>query len=183
MYSTKLFNDIFPDKTSFKDSYDEFQANVGQTNILDDNDKAITWQLLSAKYGNTPIANLSETQFKLKVWQIMFEYGPTWAKRLEIQEKLRAISDDDLIKGNKIITNTASNPQTDPDTQALTDISFLDNQTTQNQQKSKLGGYANLVELLETDVCAYYLDRFSVLFKHIFVPNANAIYITDEEED
>lgn len=181
MYNTRLFNDIFPTKDSFKDSYDEFQSTAGLTNILDDNDKAITWQLLSARYGNSPIANLSETQFKLKVWQIMFEYGPTWAKRLEIQEKLRGLTDDQLKTGSSIITNIASNPQTSPDTGTTGYISYTDQQTAQNQKKSLLGGYASLVELLETDVCAYYLDRFGSLFKHVFVPDANAIYVTEDE--
>ena len=138
MYNTKLFNDIFPTKESFKDSYDEFQSTAGLTNILDDNDKAITWQLLSARYGNSPIANLSETQFKLKVWQIMFEYGPTWAKRLEIQEKLRGLTDDQLKAGSSIITNIASNPQTSSDTETTGYISYTDQQTAQNQKKSLL---------------------------------------------
>jgi hypothetical protein len=182
MYNTKTFNDIYDNAADFITDYKAYETSLSNMNKVDDKYATITWTLLTGRYGNSPIANLSEEQFKIKMFNVMFMYAPAWAKRLDIQDKLRALTDTDLVKGSKIISNVASNPQTSPDTAALTDVTYIDQQTTQNQQKSLLGGYASLLELLETDVCAYYIDRFGDLFKHILVPDANYIYVTEDEE-
>ena len=44
---------------------------------------------IKAKYGNNPIANKDINQFKYKLFSTVFMYGPTWAKRLDIQKILR----------------------------------------------------------------------------------------------
>lgn len=181
MYNTKKFCEIFPDAESFKDNYDTFQSTAGLTNILDDNDKAITWQLLMAKYGNNPIANWSEEQFKLKVWQIMFQYGPTWAKRLEIQEKARKLTDSELLAGDKTIYNTALAPNQTPSTSSLEEVDFISQQNTANKKKSKMNAYNDLLILLDTDVTAEYIDKFKNLFLIVVLPTFTDIYVTEED--
>ena len=183
MYNTKTFNDVFPDVESFKDNYDTFQSTAGLTNILDDADKAITWQLLMARYGNNPIANWSESQFKLKVWQIMFQYGPTWAKRLEIQEKARKLSDDEILVGDKTIYNQALAPNQSPSTQSLDEVDFISSQNTANKKKSKMNAYNDLLILLDTDVTQEYIDKFKKLFLYVVKPSYDDIYVTEGEED
>ena len=68
-------------------------------------------------------------------------YGPTWEKRLDIQEKLRNISDDELRLGSKAIYNHALNPSTAPSTQALEELSYINDQSTSNYRKSKMDAY------------------------------------------
>ena len=55
------------------------------------------YYLLYAKYGNNPIANYDETQFKYKVFSTIFQYGPTWEKRLSVQNTLRNLQIADLL--------------------------------------------------------------------------------------
>ena len=181
MYNTQTFADIFPDVSSFKTNYTTFQATAGLTNKLDDADQAITWQLLMARYGTNPIANWSENQFKLKIWQVMFQYGPTWAKRLEIQEKARKLTDAELLQGDKSIYNTALAPNQTPSTSTLEEVDFISQQQTANKKKSKMNAYNDLLILLDTDVTADYMDKFKKLFLTVVAPTNTFIYATEEE--
>lgn len=183
LYNTRTFSQIFPELEDFSDNYDTFQSTAGLTNKLDNNDVAITWQLLMAKYGNNPIANWSEEQFKLKIWQIMFQYGPTWAKRLELQEKARGLTDDEILVGDKTIYNVALAPNQEPSTSSLEEVDFISQQNTANRKKSKMSAYNDLLILLDTDVTEDYLDKFKKLFLVVVLPTMTDIYITDEEED
>lgn len=183
MYNTKTFNDIFPDVESFKDNYDTCQSTAGLTNKLDDTDVAITWQLLTARYGNNPIANYSENQFKLKLWQIMFQYGPTWVKRNDIQVELRGLTADQIRSGEFSIYNTALNPATAPSTNDTTELNYINQQNTSRKQKSVLGAYNELLLLLETDVTGDYIDKFKKLFLTVVDPRRTYIYATEGEEE
>ena len=91
-YLTRSFADIFP---SVEDFLTEYKAAAVPTTITDGNAQTL-YYLLYSKYGNSHIANSDENQFKYKIWSTIFMYGPTWEKRLEIQNKLRNLSDDGL---------------------------------------------------------------------------------------
>lgn len=180
MYNTKLFNEIFPDVESFIDNYDTFQATAGLTNAVDNTDKAITWQLLSAQYGNSPIANMSENQFKLKVWQIMFQYAPSWVKRLDIQQALRDANISDLREGHKYINNTALNPDQAPSTE---ETEYINQQHVSKSTTSLINTYGNLWEMIKFDVTKEYIDRFANLFLKVVIPRTDLIYENDIEEE
>ena len=183
MYNTKTFSDIFPKLADFKDNYDLLQSTAGLTNKLDNNDVAITWQLLMAKYGNNPIANWSEEQFKLKIWQTMFQYGPTWAKRLEVQEKVRGLSDAEILQGDKAIYNSALAPNQAPSTATLEEVPYISSQNTTNRKKSKLNAYNEVLMLLDTDVTEEYIGKFKKLFLVVTDPRRTFIYATEDEGD
>lgn len=100
--------------------------------------------MLYARYGNNPIANRDTHQFKFKIFSIIYQYGPTWEKRLAIQEDLRGLSGDDLLKGTKAIYNSALNPSTAPSTGSLDELTYINSQNTTNYKKSKMDAYAQL---------------------------------------
>lgn len=139
--------------------------------------------LLYAKYGNNPIANRDVNQFKYKVFSIIFQYGPTWSKRVEIQEKLRALSEDDLIKGSKAIYNSAQNPSTKPSTSSLEELEYINAQNTTNYKKSKMDAYTQLWDLLATDVTSEFLNKFKNLFKMFVLNERPLVYVTETEEE
>ena len=92
-YDTKIFTEIWEDATDFIYDY----KNVGIPTTISDSNATTLYYLLYARYGNNPIANYDETQFKYKVMSIIFQYGPTWEKRLSIQNTLRNFQLSDLI--------------------------------------------------------------------------------------
>ena len=90
-YTTVLFTDIWDSAEDFKADLDDSAfagcMQDGSTQGQPDN-VSLLYYLLYAKYGNNPIANNDVTQFKYKIYSVMFQYGPTWEKKLDIQHKL-----------------------------------------------------------------------------------------------
>lgn len=116
------------------------------------------------------------------MFSIIFEYGPTWAKRLEIQDKLRDLTEEELITGGRAIYNHATNPSSLPSTSALEELDYIDNQSTTNYKKSKIEGYSLLIGLLETDVTEQFIRKFRKLFIAIVEPELPLWYAMEEVE-
>jgi len=176
---TKKFTDIYSSYGTFKTDY-EASALAG---AISNENLQILYYLLYARYGNNHITNLDENQFKYKLFSIIWQYGPTWEKRLEIQENLRDLlkteNEADLLTGAKAIYNHAFNPSTDPSTQSLEELTYINDQNTTNYKKSKMDAYTQLWNLLATDVTEGFIDRFSVLFKKFISPKT---YLYVEED-
>ena len=92
-YDTKLFTDIWEEASDFLYDY----QNVGIPTTISNGNATTLYYLLYARYGNNPIANYDEEQFKYKVMSIIFQYGPTWEKRLSVQNTLRGLTIEDLV--------------------------------------------------------------------------------------
>ena len=178
-YSTVKFTDVWESAADFCYTY----QNIGIPKIIKVENAQTLYYLLYAKYGNSPIANRDVEQFKYKIFSIVYQYGPTWEKKLDIQAKLRAISDDDLLKGAKAIYNSAMNPSTAPATQTLDELPYINGQNTTNYKKSKMDAYGQLWELLNTDVTGQFLTKFKDCFKKFVRPEMPLVYITEEEDE
>ena len=177
VYRTNTFQEIWDSAEKF---VAEYKANGIKTTISDENCTTL-YYLLYAKYGNNPIASSDENRFKYAVWATIFKYGPTWEKRLEIQDKLRALSEDDLLRSGKSIFNHAYNPSTEPSTGSLEELPGINEQNTNQYVKSKIDAYGSLMELLMTDVTEQFLGEFRKLFKICLVENP-LLYVTDLKE-
>lgn len=185
MYNTQLFSEIWNNAQKFLSDYKASPFYV-TNNTLTDANVVLTYYLLYNKYGNNPIANYDVNQFKFKVFGVMFQYGPAWATKLSIQEKVRSLGvadDSEIYKGSKAIYNHAFNPETTPTTGDLTEINFINDQNTTSYKKSKLEGLATLAEVLRDDVTATYIDKFRKMFNPFVKPVAHTIYVEEEEED
>lgn len=186
-YDTKLFCEIFEDAETFSTAYKDsglYDATTGHlNNSLSDTNINILYYLLYAKYANNPIANYDENQFKYKLWAIIFQYGPAWAKKLDIQNKVRELTDDEIRLGSKAIYNHAFNPSTDPSTASLEELTAINEQNTTNFKKSKLDGYMGLWQLVVSDVTNEFLKKFEKLFKQFVTPERTWIYVQEVEDD
>lgn len=178
-YNTKLFNDIWEDKDEFLADYN----NVGIPTTISSTNATTLFYLLYARYGNNPIANLDEEQFKYKVFSVIFMYGPTWEKRLAIQTSLRGLTETDLVTGSKAIYNTALNPSAAPTTTTTSELDYINSQNTTNYKKSKMDAYQQLWDLLDTDVTEEFLQRFKYCFKQFVAPDRRWVYVTDVESE
>ena len=92
-YDTKLMTEVWSDASGFLTDY----QNVGIPTTISNQNATTLYYLLYARYGNTPIANYDENQWKYKMISVIFQYGPTWEKRLDIQTTLRGLQIADLI--------------------------------------------------------------------------------------
>lgn len=176
-FRTRTFTDIYSDFESFKTDYTD--CDIPTT--IDDTALKTLYYLLYARYGNSNIASSDETQFKYKVFSTIFMYGPAWQKRLDIQNKLIDLSDDEILVGSTAIYNSAYNPETAPTTQATEELNYINQQNVTKYKKSKLEAYAVLEELIKTDVTEQFIGKFKKLFITIVEPELPLWYTTQGE--
>lgn len=182
-YRTRTFTEIFAEEENGPATYEYFASVLADTPFaakLAEVDMELLFYMLYARYGNSHIAFSDENQFIFSLFSIAFQYGPTWSKRLHIQEQLRAIKDEDLVLGGHAIYNHAYNPSTEPSTEVL---DYINEQNTTNYKKSKMEGYANLMALLDVDVSEEFLDKFRKLFIKVLAPDRPLLYTTEIMED
>lgn len=182
-YSTKLFCDIYNNEDDFITDFNDIGKLGGTKTPINTDTAKILFYLLYAKYGNNPIANLDEQQWKFKLFSIIWQYGPTWEKRLDIQKKLRDMSDEDLMTGSKQIYNHAMNPATTPSTSDLDELDYINDQNTANYKRGKLEAYSSLWEILKVDVTNDFMNKFVVCFKKFVAPTKTNIFVTEEDYD
>lgn len=173
-YRQVTFTDVWGDAQSF---LSEYKSNGIQTTISEQSATTL-YYLLYSRYGNSTVASSDTNRFKYDVWGTIFSYGPTWEKRLEIQEKLRNLTDDDLFTGATLIFNHSYNPGTVPATSYLDELPAINEQNTNKHKKAKMDGYAMLISLLETDVTQQFLDKFKKLFLIVVQPEKSLWYAT-----
>lgn len=180
-YNTVLFSQVYKDAETFLSEY----KNNGIPTTVSDENITLLFYLLYARYGNNPIANYDVSQFKYKLFSVIFQYGPTWESRLKIQKKLRELIDDEnaLLTGSKAIYNRALNPGTAPSTASLTELQYINEQNTTSYKKNKLDAYAEVWELLKVDVTENFLREFKKLFKLFVSPEQTLLYITETDEE
>lgn len=179
-YRTKKFTDYFPNVSSFKT---EFEDSPLKADFQSDTTVDTLYYLLYARYGNSTIASSDPNQFKFKLWTIIFSYGPSWEKRLDIQKELRGLTENDLITGSTQIYNHSYNPSTAPSTSTLDELTTINEQNTQKQKRSKLDAYSFLWDLLDTDVTTEFLNRFQGLFLKIVEPELPLWYVTNISQE
>ena len=148
MYDTNLFCEIWDSSDSFLADYNntgtEFTNQVPTT--ISQENALMTYLLLFSRYGNNPIANYDVTQFKNKIFTIIWQYGPAWEKRLKMQEDIRGLTLQDITTGTKTdwtsdasqsqtnsgsdttINNHAYNPSTAPSAQSTNELDYIDQQ-------------------------------------------------------
>ena len=220
MYDTNLFCEIWDSSDSFLADYNntgtEFTNQVPTT--ISQENALMTYLLLFSRYGNNPIANYDITQFKNKIFTLIWQYGPAWEKRLSMQEDIRNLTLQEITQGTKTdwssegsqsqnnsgtdttINNHAFNPSTAPTTQTTNELDYIDQQqvakgsntstisgtdsqtTGQVVTKSKMDAYAQLWDLVATDVTNDYIAKFKNCFKQFVAPERRMIYVTEDEE-
>ena len=97
------------------------------------------------------------------------------------------------------VNNHAYNPSTAPSTQSTNELDYIDQQnvakgtdtrtisgsdsktTGQVVTKSKMDAYAQLWDLVATDVTNSYIAKFKNCFKQFVAPERRMIYVTEDE--
>lgn len=185
-FRTKKFTDIYPTANDFIADYTNnnqlYFVNEIPVTISEQNARTL-YYLLYAEFGNSCIANFDENQFKYKLFSKIFMYGPSWEKKLDLQKKLRELTDDELFTGTKMIYNHAYNPGSDPSTGSLAELDYINEQNTNSTKKSKLDSYAMLYSLIVTDVTQTFLSQFRKLFLIVVEPQAPLWYKEEDEDE
>lgn len=178
-YNTVTFCDVW-------DNAAKFLADCKAADIplkISDNSCTDLYYLLYAKYANNPIANFDIFQFQYKVYTTIFKYGAEWEKKLEIQDKLRSLSEDDIMKGNSGVYNHANNPSVAPSTTRTEELTYVDDQSVSKQKRGKIEAYEYLWSILNSDVTDEFIAKFEPCFAKFVDRNIGPIYCTEDEEE
>lgn len=176
-FRTRTFVEIWNNEEAFANDYNNNGIPVSISSVS----LKTLFYLLYARYGNSNIASSDENQFKYKVFSTIFMYAPAWEKRLDIQKKLRELSDEEIMKGSTAIYNSALNPSTAPSTAALEELPYINQQNATKYKKAKMDAYATLYALIETDVTEELIGKFKKLFITIVEPDKALWYKTEGE--
>ena len=189
MYETKTFAELFDDYSDFKTEYTSTQkfpmvidANDGTELNPKTSNLQILYYLLYSKFGNSPIANYDENQFKTKLGAVIWQYGPAWEKRLNIQSEVRALTSTDILQGTTAIHNHAFNPgeiSAESSTGRQPELLYVNDQNVTNFTNSKMDAYGQLWSLVATDVTEEFLAKFNHLFKTFVKPGT---YLYESED-
>ena len=134
------------------------------------------YYLLWARYASSHIRSDYPQQWKMKIMMTVFEYGPTWSKRLEIQDKVRNLSDEEIQKGTIMTYNTAMNPDGAPTTETWDTLQGINSQNKTLQQRGKLDSYAYIDQILRTDVTREFIEKFKKFFDIMASPGMKLEY-------
>lgn len=176
-YRTRTFSQVFEEYSNFNEEWNRtvFSTEIETLPI------ELIFYLLYSRYGNSSIASSDENQFKYKLFSIMFQYGPTWKRELEIQKKVRALTEDELREGTRSTVNNAANPSTAPSTVDTEELPYVNQQNVSKVKRSKVDGYALVLSLLKDDVTEEFIRRFQKLFLNIVEPERPLWYVTESE--
>lgn len=186
-YKTLTFVELWP-------SVDEFLADFKSSPFyttatgyqIDDTQLTLTFYLLFSRYGNSPIANNDVNQAKFKFFATIWQYGPIWQQKLQIQAKLRSLGLDStspIFQGSRTLYNHAYHDETNPATDSGDYLPYIDDQNVTKYQKSILEGLASLNELLSANETDTYLRNFRKIFKIFVDTEDHTAYVTDDEGD
>ena len=187
---TRSFSEIFPSYTVFEDTWRSttFSAQAvaligtrGETNITS---LSLIYELLLARYANSTIASSDEGRFMLQCMSTIFQHGPTFLKRLDIQHMLHEmdLKSEDFLVGSTQIFNTSFNPSQSPTSQTLTELDTINQQNVTKQKRDKFKALAILDELLRSDITEDFVSKFKYLFRVVVTPQRPLFYTTETED-
>lgn len=172
-FSGITFSGVFKSFELFKEEWEKCPFYNRYKDELNDVVEE-TFYMLYSDFGNSTIRSSDINRFKIKLFEIFIIYGPTWKKKVEIQKKLRGLSEDDLMIGSSEIYNHAQNPASlDASTGELP---YIDRQTSTKRKRSFLDAYMRLSEELSTNHTEAFLRQFKKLFTQIVLPDEELYY-------
>lgn len=187
-YRSRTFSDIFESAENFIENWNQtpfpaalldLSPKTSQGEPIEKPlDISLIFYLLYSRYGNSTIASSDENRFKFQLFEKIFQYAPSWKKRLEMQAEIRALTTEELREGNRVTVNMANNPSTVPSTVDTEELPYVNAQNVNKTKKSTAEAYAILTELLKTDVTDEFLSKFKKLFLTIVQPELPLWYET-----
>lgn len=195
-YRTRTFAEIFNeyDKEYFGGSDEYFDSlwqkskfvtiliKEGNAIPVYPDGKGVFW-LLYARYGNSHIASSDENRFLAQLHSIMYEYGPTWERKRKLQQELLRLSLQNAREGNRLISNRAENPSSQPSTVDTDELNFVNSQNVNKNMRSPLEAATLLSAVLDDSITKEFVDKFKPLFLTIVEPEVPLWYETYPEEE
>lgn len=142
----------------------------------------VFWHLMS-KYDESHYSYKSDDKCKLKTFHVIHQYLPTYLKRIELQERIRNMTDQDLFDSGKQVVKSANTPDVEEDMNSLSTPQYTDNIQVQNRQSAKLLAIQQQYGSILDNVWDEFIDKFAFLFKKFMFIPYDYIYINEEGDE
>jgi len=181
------FTDVWGNANDFINGNDELDRIGWKTcpfyedDLISDKYIEFIYFLLYANYGNSHIASSDVNRFQFKLMSLVYQYGPLWIKKTEIQKRIRNLTEEEIRSGSKSVYITAQHDGSAPSTDSLEELLHIESQNVTKNQRGKLEGYGLLLELLKTDVTEEFVNKFKKLFQVVSSNECPILYSEEEE--
>lgn len=135
-YRNPKFTNVWDNVDAFMDDY----GNVGIPTTISNESAETLFYLLYGKYGNSTVAASDLTRFKYRLFSIIWQYGPTWEKKLDIQKLVREWQHQDIQLAETFDTKDTHNISSTGSATSSVEGSADTNMTSAG---TKLGNYAD----------------------------------------
>lgn len=159
-YSTKVFKDIFPDYTEFKNKLDSVLFNeAGVWTGCSE----VTFQLLYNKYAGSHLS-MNDVEFIQHFSNTLFEHFERFEYDIDIKKQARRVTDEEFSTDGVNINNTSEAPND----YGNTDSDVVESLDRQSKTTSKAGISSVLFKKQEHNR-AYYIKTFLGYFRYLFI--------------
>lgn len=184
-HNNYTFLELYPDAAAFLADYKACEIPT----TLDDTYLSLLYYVLVGRKGNDAIRSNSLGQFKYSLFTLIWQYGPYWQKQVEIQEKLRALSEEDLRDGDTVINNSGTNPaiaitrdsEGNKGTQSKSELNYINSQNVTLSTRSKTEAFTLFSSVLKSDVSTAFFAAFDDLFQ--FASTLGELLYCNEEDN
>ena len=177
---TKTFSEVYSSFESFSADYNTF--NLKSVPFKNTDFLKTIYTILMGEYASSAIMNMSEPQFRIRLFTKIMAHGPQYERELDIQSKLLSMDDSEIQISAKAIYNTSLNPSMRPTTQTLEELKTINQQSVTNHVRSKLDAWDYLGQLLDDDITKRFVKKFNELFVVVLKTN-NPLWFKTREED
>jgi hypothetical protein len=154
------FTEVWKDITQINQDIQTFFPSVPQMDTE-------VYAALLGRYAESEIRYTSPIQFKLAFLTLYKEAHERLQSKLRINTILRNLDEEEALSGSQVMTNAATNPDTEPDTGNYEPLPFVNSQTAQKESLSRVTGLYNWKHSIGGQAYIEFLDTFMKLFRVI----------------
>lgn len=155
-----LFTQVFKSLDELNEKKNEMTPSIPDVNEDE-------WVALMGRYGSSHIRYDNVGQFMAAFFTILRESQERLRVKLKINTRLRSLEESEAMDGEEVITNTATNPDTEPSTDSYEPLPYVNNQVGQKGKLSKVRGLYNWKHSVGGQAYNEFLDGFVKLFRVI----------------
>jgi len=174
-YNTMTFDDVWE---KYEDLLSDYQDS-GFDDVITEDSMKILFLHLSAEYKNSPIINRDVNQFKFRVFSLIYQYGGEWEKKLTLQKRILALTEDELKLGGTNVINQALNPSTEPSASTTEELDYVNQQSVSKSKRALIDALNLQWESINSNITEPFIKRFRKLFSKFGSPMINPVYNID----
>ena len=152
------FTEIWKDITEMNVDRNKFFPSIPEV-------EPEVYAALLGRYAESEIRYTSPIQFKLAFLTLYKEAEERLRAKLMINTRLRSLDETEALSGSQVMTNAATNPDTEPDTGNYDPLPYVNSQTAQKESLSKVTGLYNWKHSVGGQAYIEFLDTFMKLFR------------------